>query len=135
MIKRKRLKTVLKIAGFSVLAFLVGIALFIAFWFKAALEQSEPVSEITIVLAAAKLERSRADIVSLGPNLWLKRAYKNGIFQKDGDALDKLLAQQGWKHTDEEGSVRIYAKGRNGRQIACQMYSVRYEICKSDGPL
>lgn len=132
---RRHLGAIVKVAAFSVLSLLCILLLATVFWFKAALVQSEPVSRFSIAIAAAKMEISGSDISSVGPSVWLKRAYKNGAFQQDSDALDKLLARHGWKHTDEEGSLRIYTRGKSGLRIECQMYSGRYQICKAQGPL
>ena len=134
MTGQKSQQSKLKIAVFFILTVFCGLLL-ITLWFGLALEQEEPVSRIAIVLAAAKIELNKSDLVPLGPNVWLKRAYKNGVPQWNDDAIDKLAESHGWKQTGEEGEERIYTKGKSELQIYCRMHSGHYQVCRASGPL
>ena len=113
----------------------LGACLSVGLWFGSALTQREPVGVATLIAGAARMELSGADVVALPPaGTWLKRAYRRGVFQQGGDALDRLLARRGWEHTDQEGSERRYSRGGQTLSVDCGMYSIHYQVCRARGP-
>lgn len=99
------------------------------YWCRSAIFQ-EP-GPLPISLALYRFSQhpgASVEPVSSGENRWVQRA---GRLESDG--IERMLSARGWHRLDQMGSMRVFSRSDGAKlRLDCHMYTIHYQICKSD---